>query len=389
VGTTALERPTTAAIAVAADGPDTVPGDLHVDRPAWLAAYTAVLVGLDGAAMGTATFGAKVSWLGLHPDTLYVRHFAIPYWALVLATVPTWIAILALAGAYDLGPLGHSRSTWAHVVRAGAQLLALVAVAYYVMHLALLGRGVLAALVPLAVALTLVGRALADATLAGLRRHGRAQRTAFVLGSRRGVEGFVTHLDTRPAAGVRVVGSAVIDPPASIVRDGRSNGHADTDGVSEADGASGANGSSDRVTVSASGASEHTARDITDGSAAAASDGSGGATETGSGGDRRAPLDRTVPVDGPTSGNGAGPGSNGTAPSWQPSLRVVRDTLARTRAEALVIAGGLAPGRLREVAWMLEGTGVELLVVPRPGGTDGLRAAARPVAGLPLLRLER
>jgi hypothetical protein len=335
VGTIALGRPTDAAPSTgAAYEPDTVQGHLHVDRPTWLAAYTAVLVGLDGTAMAAATFAAKVSWLGLHPGTLYVRHFAIPYSALVFATVPTWIAILALAGAYDLGPLGHSRSTWAHVVRAGAQLLALVAVAYYIVHLALLGRGVLAALVPLAIGFTLLGRALADAALAGVRRRGRAQRTAFVLGSRRGVESFVSHVGSRPTGGVRVVGRAVIDPPTSIVRDIRANGDGDTDGGSGTNGASHAGGN---------------------GTGAAGDDCTG----------------------------------NGAVPSWQPSLRVVHDTLARTRAEALVIAGALAPGRLREVAWMLEGTGVELLVVSRPGGTDGLRADARPVAGLPLLRLEQ
>jgi hypothetical protein len=108
--------------------------------------------------------------------------------------------------------------------------------------------------------------------------------------------------------------------------------------------------------------------------------------------DPPAPIVRDGATAGHSSGNGAGGNGhngNGAVASWQPSLRVVHDTLARTRAEALVIAGGLAPGRLREVAWMLEGTGVELLVVPRPGGTDGLRADARPVAGLPLLRLEQ
>jgi FlaA1/EpsC-like NDP-sugar epimerase len=289
-----------------------LPADLRVARPRWLTVYTGALVAVDGAAMAMATFTAKASWLGIDPEPLVVREYTVPYSALVLVTVPTWLVILALTGAYDLGPLGRSRGAWTHIVRAGAQLLAVVALSYYILHLATLGRGVLVALVPLAVALTILGRAVAEATLDELRRRGRARRTAFVLGSRRGVEGFVAQVESRPAAGITVVGKATIDAPAAPARDGHANGH-----------------------------------------------------------------------------NGRHGDTTGGVPAWQPSLVVVHDTLARTRAEALVVAGGLAPGRLREVAWMLEGTGVELLVMPTPADTEGLRAAVRPVAGLPLLRLER
>ena len=72
--------------------------------------------------------------------------------------------ILALADAYDIGPFGSTTRMWTRAVRAGAQLLAVVAVSYYVLHLALVGRGVLAAMVPLAVGL--------DARRPGRRRPG-------------------------------------------------------------------------------------------------------------------------------------------------------------------------------------------------------------------------
>jgi hypothetical protein len=289
---------------------DIPPADLRVPRPRWLTLYTAGLVVLDVTAVAAATFTAKVSWFGVDPEPFYVRGHAFAYTSLVIATVPTWIVILAFTGAYDLGPFGRSRGAWTPVVRAGAQLLAVIAVSYYILHLAAVGRGVLVALVPLAVALTIAARAAAAATLDALRRRGLARRRVFVLGSRRGVEEVLARVEATPTSGVDVVGRAVIDGPGTIPRNGASNGSA-----------------------------EH------DGSVAAG------------------------------------------LPPWQPSLLVVHDTLARTEAEALVVAGGLAPGRLREVAWMLEGTGVALLVMPSPNGTDGLRAATRPVAGLPLLRL--
>ena len=94
--------------------------------------------------MAAATLTAKISWLGINPESFHIRSFSIPYGALALLTVPTWIVMLALAGAYDLGPVRHQPArSWVQVVRAGAQLLAVVAVAYYILHLEMLGRGVL------------------------------------------------------------------------------------------------------------------------------------------------------------------------------------------------------------------------------------------------------
>ncbi len=257
-------------------------------RTRWPVTYTAALVLLDALAMAAATLTAKVSWLGLDSEDLRVRSFSIPYSALVLATVPTWLALLALAGAYDLGPFASSRGAWKRIVRAGAQLLAVVAVAYYILHLAMLGRGVLAGTIPLAVVLTLAGRVVASAGMDTLRRRGRARRSALVLGQHPGVEAFAHQVAARPDAGVVVV---------------------------------------DTVTV----------------------------------GDDGAQVDPLL----------------------------VSDALARTGAETLIVTGGTAPGQLRDIAWMLEGSGVDLLVTPAPATMDGLTAEIRPVAGLPLLHLDR
>jgi hypothetical protein len=305
---------------------------LHVARPTWLIGYTGLLVVLDATAMAAATLAAKISWLGINPESFHIRSVSIPYGALALLTVPTWVVLLALAGAYDLGPFATSPRSWIHVVRAGAQLLAVIAVSYYILHLETLGRGVLVGLVPFAVALTLGARAWARVGLDQLRRRGRARRTALVVGTQRGVDGFVKQVDARPTSGVAVLGLSILG-----------NETTGTDAV-----------------------------EPTNGNGARPSNGA------------RTPS----------------PGSNGTeassvAPAGRPAIAVTNRrrqlaaSLARLGAESVIITGGLAQGELRDIAWMLEGTGVALLVTPAPADLQELPSVMRPVAGLPLLYLDR
>jgi len=292
--------------------------DVHVARPSWLGRYIALLVVLDATAMAAATLTAKISWLGINPESFHIRSYSVPYGALAMLTVPTWVVLLALAGAYDLGPFATSPRSWTQVVRAGAQLLAVIAVSYYILHLETLGRGVLVGLVPLAVVLTLGARAAARLGLDQLRRRGMARRTALVVGAQRGVDGFVQQVEARPASGVAIVGLSILgDDPTS------------------------------------------------DGDASAAPPNGNGSA--------------------PSNGNGAAPSTNGAVDRRRPLARA----LARTGAESVVITGGLAQGELREIAWMLEGTGVPLLVTPAPADLQGLQSVMYPVAGLPLLYLDR
>lgn len=60
------------------------------------------------------------------------------------------------------------------------------------------------------------------------------------------------------------------------------------------------------------------------------------------------------------------------------------------RAEVLAVAGteALPTGALRTLAWDLEGTGVDLMVVPTITDVAGPRVSVQPVAGLPLLLVE-
>lgn len=354
-----------------AAAPLAAPSELRVARPRWLVTSTAVLVVLDGTAMAAATLTAKISWLGINPESLHIRSFSIPYGALTLATVPTWLVLLALAGAYDLGPFASDSDEWTRIIRAGAQLLAVIAVSYYIVHLAMLGRGVLAGTVPLAVALTLAGRTLARTALGELRRRGHARRTALVIGSQGGVDAFLRHIDARPTSGVTVVG-------VSVIRDDSEPAAADRPAPP---GQGAGNGTADDAGVVGAGT-------VAGGVGDAGHDGAGAADwHDPTNGDAATVMVHDVAAATDTTTEDRPDGAPATAA--QPHPLVVSDALARTQAETLIVTGGLAQGQLRDIAWMLQGTGVELLVIPTPADIEGLRSEIRPVAGLPLLYLDR
>jgi exopolysaccharide biosynthesis polyprenyl glycosylphosphotransferase len=66
----------------------------------------------------------------------------------------------------------------------------------------------------------------------------------------------------------------------------------------------------------------------------------------------------------------------------------VRDVALKSDADAVLVAGGTSSEDVRRIAWALEGTGIDLIVVPSVTDVAGPRMHIRPVAGLPLLHLE-
>jgi exopolysaccharide biosynthesis polyprenyl glycosylphosphotransferase len=66
------------------------------------------------------------------------------------------------------------------------------------------------------------------------------------------------------------------------------------------------------------------------------------------------------------------------------------EALVATQADVLAVAGetALPRGSLRSLAWQLEGSGIDLIVVPSVTDVAGPRIAIRPVGGLPLLHVE-
>jgi FlaA1/EpsC-like NDP-sugar epimerase len=177
--------------------------------PPWIHRHVQLLVLLDALAAGSATWLAKLHTFGTAQAELHVRSFEIPYAALMIATVPTWLAVLATSRCYDVGPLGTGNSEARRVISAGAHFLAVIAVAYYLAHLEDLGRGFLIAMVPLATVLTLAGRAAARYQLHLQRSGGHAQRRAVIAGSLDKVQQLVDHLAAHPGGGVRPVAALV------------------------------------------------------------------------------------------------------------------------------------------------------------------------------------
>jgi exopolysaccharide biosynthesis polyprenyl glycosylphosphotransferase len=67
----------------------------------------------------------------------------------------------------------------------------------------------------------------------------------------------------------------------------------------------------------------------------------------------------------------------------------VLEVLARTQADTVAVASsGFSPAALRQLAWQLEGSGVDLLVSPALTDVAGPRIHMRPVDGHPLLHVE-
>jgi FlaA1/EpsC-like NDP-sugar epimerase len=150
-----------------------------------------------------------------------VRSLTIPYSLIALAAVPTWIVVLAIAGAYDVGPFGAPSREIGKVVRAGATFLALIAVAYFLLHLEQLGREFLAPIVPLAVGFTLAGRFGAQLVLRERRRRGHGFRRAVVVGSRSRVGDLVGHLADHRFGGLEPVAACVPGDRTPVAYNGR------------------------------------------------------------------------------------------------------------------------------------------------------------------------
>ncbi len=266
-------------------------------RPLWLRQHVWLLVALDALAAGLAGGTSRLVTFGVDgPAELPIRSITIPYSLIALAAIPTWLVVLAVAGAYDVGPFGAPSREAGKVVRAGATFLALIAVAYFVLHLERLGRGFLAPIVPLAVGFTLATRVVARLVLRERRQRGHAFRRAVVVGSRSRVDDLVRHLADHRFGGLEPVAACVPGERTPVTYDGRD-----------------------------------------------------------------------VPVLGGT--------------------EAVLAAVEQSGADSVVVAGNLEPGEMRSLAWSLEGSGVDVLVVPTLAEQE-LLIEARPVAGLPLLYVD-
>jgi hypothetical protein len=264
-------------------------------RPRWIQKHVTLLVAMDAAAAAAATGLAILLQFNGDRGELVVREFTVSYSWLAVAIVPTWLACLALTHCYDIGPFGTAvRSR--QVVRAGANFLAVVALAYFVLQVENLRRGFFVAAVPLALLFSLGLRRLATRFLRLRRRQGDGVRRAIIVGSRPTVSAVVRRLGLRRGAELSPVGACLPDPGEPLVVN-----------------------------------------------------------------------NRHVPVH---------------------DLDDVLDAVEESGADAVVLTGSLAHGRIQRLTWALEGTGIDVFVVPALA-QSAIELDVRPVAGLPLVYVDQ
>jgi FlaA1/EpsC-like NDP-sugar epimerase len=185
--------------------------------PRWLHKHVQLVVLLDALAAAAATMASKALAFGLGSAAeLHVRSVHIPYAALMVVSVPTWLAVLATSRCYDIGPFGTGNGEARRVISAGAHFIAVLAVAYYLLHVQNLGRAFLAGIVPFAIGFTLLGRALARYQLRRQRIHGHATRRAVVMGLPRNTAMLLDHLAAHPHTGITPVLVAVPGGESSL-----------------------------------------------------------------------------------------------------------------------------------------------------------------------------
>jgi exopolysaccharide biosynthesis polyprenyl glycosylphosphotransferase len=180
----------------------------------WLRRYGAVLIGLDAAAGICAALAAYLMRFSDEPLAaagLVVAppaHATAGYLWYSLALPFFWVGAVALARAYEGRFLGSGSEEFQRVFRAFVGLTATVAFASYATK-AEVARGYVVLALPLAAALSLVGRYAARKRVHHLRACGRYMLDLIVVGGEYSVTDLVTQLRGEPHNGLRVVGACL------------------------------------------------------------------------------------------------------------------------------------------------------------------------------------
>jgi exopolysaccharide biosynthesis polyprenyl glycosylphosphotransferase len=129
----------------------------------------------------------------------------IPYVLIALASVPTWLGVLAVAGAYNRRVLGVGTEEYRRVLNGGVHFLAVVALLHFVFQL-VFARGWVGVMIPVAVVLTLSIRWALRRWLYHQRARGRYVHRTLLVGSEPTVIDVGEHLARSAWSGFRVVG---------------------------------------------------------------------------------------------------------------------------------------------------------------------------------------
>ena len=139
------------------------------------------------------------------------HHVTRTYIALSLALPLLWLAVLWLAGAYDVRFIGVGSDEFRKVLNAGVSLTAAIAISAYAVN-SELSRAYLLIALPSTTLLDLIGRYAARKHLHSLRRSGRCLLSVLAVGHEAPVANLVTELGRNEYHGLTVVGACVARP---------------------------------------------------------------------------------------------------------------------------------------------------------------------------------
>jgi exopolysaccharide biosynthesis polyprenyl glycosylphosphotransferase len=174
----------------------------------WQRVYVVGLLVVDAVAVALAASVAQLLRFGSADSSVLLPSTSVPYWAVGMLAVPMWLAIMAVGGGYSPRVVGTGSEEFRRVFNAAVRFLALIAVAFYATNIDL-ARGFVALLLPLATALTLLGRYGARRWLHHRRTLGHSMHRVLVVGTVEGATELARHLLRVPYAGFGVVGCCI------------------------------------------------------------------------------------------------------------------------------------------------------------------------------------
>ncbi len=183
--------------------PRTLP---HVSlQPAWLPAYSSLLVVLDAVLVSLAALVANR--YRFSSGELPVRDWSYTLFTAGLA--PVWVVVLAMSRAYESRFIGTGSEEFKRVFNGSIRLAAVVATTSYLSK-AEIARGYVGVAIPLGVVLLLIGRYLARKALHALRETGRCCHRVVVVGAVDEVLELLAEVRREPYAGFVVAGACVL-----------------------------------------------------------------------------------------------------------------------------------------------------------------------------------
>lgn len=179
---------------------------------AWARAYGRRLLATDAAIVALSVAAAlRVRFGSAHPEVSAAPTDAFgviraDYATFSVLLVGAWLVALALSGTRSPHVLASGRDEYKRVLVASFRIFGVLAIAAYVLK-AEIARGYVALAFPIGVLGLLLSRKLWRTWLNRQRRAGKMASRVAVVGGPQEVQDFQAHLQSRPVAGLEVVGA--------------------------------------------------------------------------------------------------------------------------------------------------------------------------------------